>query len=159
MMITIKSFLFICIILGWLSLHCVCDDTPSMKDQNGGDDDSKSVTTVDEKTGAVVNVECNGLSTTEFPDATYLYKTVLAKDGTVELNKNGYFVVEYKTAAVVTKPKENQKTTTHSKLLIGIQKIMSNCKPDDGKISGFYTPEDKNDYRICLTGSEETDDC
>ncbi|KAI8072927.1 hypothetical protein BC940DRAFT_291947 [Gongronella butleri] len=103
-------------------------------------------------------VKCNDLSTTVYLDAQYLANTTLAKDGDVPANEANYFIVAYKSAAAVSRKTDKQQSMTKKKLLTGIQAILAGCTADDDKLSGSYN-QPNGGYRICLTGSEETDDC
>lgn len=136
-----KSVFALYLVLCWLSLMCFGDDDPN------------------EAKNAELGIKCNDMSSSEYPDATYLLNNVLTKNETVVAQK-GSFVVQYKTAAAVSRPSGSENTTTYAYLRTGVEAIMRHCKQDDGKINGEYTPVDKKGvYRICLTGSEETDDC
>ncbi|ORZ19030.1 hypothetical protein BCR42DRAFT_412064 [Absidia repens] len=141
----LKSLFTLYLVLCWFSLYCFCDDTP----------EDKAL----EEANKELGIDCTSMSTTVVKDAEYLLKNVLSKDATVKVN-DGFFIVKYGTAAAVTRPSsDKQKTTTHAHLRQGIEAIMSHCKPDDGKIFGSYDFKDPKIYRICLTDSEETDDC
>jgi hypothetical protein len=136
-----KSVFTLFLVLCWFSLVCFGDDDPKAAENEA------------------LGIKCNDMSTSETPDAVYLLKEVLSKNETVAV-KEGYFIVKYLSAAVVSRPSGTENTTTHAYLRTGVAAIMNHCTEDDGKISGEYTPPDKKGvYRICLTGSEETDDC
>ncbi|KAI8334432.1 hypothetical protein BC941DRAFT_515793, partial [Chlamydoabsidia padenii] len=138
----IKSVYIFCLVVYWFSVICMGDDDP-MAAEN-----------------AALGIKCNDMSTSEYPDAKYLQQYVLTKNATVHLDEKGYFIVAYQSAAVVSRPSGKENTTTHAYLRVGIDAIMNHCKENDSKISGEYTPPNsKGIYKICLTGSEETDDC
>ncbi|ORX62106.1 hypothetical protein DM01DRAFT_1331569 [Hesseltinella vesiculosa] len=103
-------------------------------------------------------VKCNDLSNAVYSDVMTLANTTLIHTGNVKVNESGYFIVSYKSASAVSKKTgANETTIPYAKLLKGISAIITACKEDDGKLSGSYYPS--QGYRICLTGTEETDDC
>ncbi|CAO3594439.1 unnamed protein product [Absidia cylindrospora] len=144
----LKSIFTLYFVLCWFSLYCFCDDKPEDGSEEALDQANKAL-----------GIDCNSMSTTVVKDAEYLLKNILSKNETVKVN-DGFFIVKYASAAAVSRPSsDKQKTMTHAHLRQGIDAILSHCTEDDGKIDGFYELKDPNTYRICLTGSEETDDC